>query len=73
MAAGYAFAPVLKMDQASRRTVLMRSGIAVTAGFVLLRASNLYGDPAAWSVQATWLGTVLSFINCESTRPRCSI
>jgi len=69
MATGYALGPVLKMDRASRRTVLLRLGMAVTAGFVLLRASNLYGDPAAWSTQATWLATVLSFINCEKYPP----
>ena len=44
-------------------------GAAITIGFVLLRATNLYGDPAPWSVQATWLATFLSFLNCEKYPP----
>ena len=46
-----------------------RGGLAVTAGFVVLRAANLYGDPAPWSVQSDWLGTALSFIDCEKYPP----
>jgi uncharacterized membrane protein len=65
MAAGYALGPVLALDQVARRRVLVRLGLALTAGFIVLRATNLYGDPAAWTMQSTWLATVLSFINCE--------
>jgi uncharacterized membrane protein len=69
MAAGYAVGPVFKLDDDSRRRWLLWTGVAVTAGFVALRATNLYGDPAAWSAQSDWLGTVLSFINCEKYPP----
>jgi uncharacterized membrane protein len=69
MAAGYALGPVFKMDQASRRSVLLRLGAMTTIGFVLLRTTNFYGDPAAWSAKGTWLATVLSFINCEKYPP----
>ena len=47
----------------------MTLGAAITIGFVILRATNLYGDPAAWSVQETWLATLLSFVNCEKYPP----
>jgi uncharacterized membrane protein len=69
MAAGYALGPVFKLDATSRRRWLVWTGVAVTAGFVALRAVNLYGDPAAWSARSGWLGTVLSFINCEKYPP----
>lgn len=69
MAAGYAFGPVLKLDPVVRRGLVVRLGLALTAGFLLLRATNLYGDPAAWTAQSTWLATVLSFINCEKYPP----
>ena len=69
MAAGYALGPVFRLDPARRRSFLLRTGAAVTAGFIVLRASNLYGDPAAWSVQASVLATVLSFIDCEKYPP----
>ena len=41
----------------------------VTFGFVALRATNLYGDPAPWTVQEMPLSTVLSFVNCEKYPP----
>jgi uncharacterized membrane protein len=69
MAAGYALGPVLQLDATSRRRLLMRLGVGVSAGFVLLRATNLYGDPAQWAVQSSWWATVLSFINCEKYPP----
>jgi uncharacterized membrane protein len=69
MAAGYALGPVFRLDLASRRSFLLRTGIAVAAGFVVLRATNLYGDPAAWTMQSSFLGTLLSFIDCEKYPP----
>src|SRR5262245_3842246 len=69
MAAGYALGPVFSVDPASRRSFLLGTGIAVTAGFVGLRATNLYGDPVAWSMQSSVLSTLLSFINCEKYPP----
>ena len=50
---------------AVRRRLLVRLGLALTAGFIVLRATNLYGDPAPWTMQSTWTATVLSFLNCE--------
>ena len=44
-------------------------GAFVTLGFVVLRATNLYGDPAPWAIQDNLLATVLSFINCEKYPP----
>jgi uncharacterized membrane protein len=69
MAAGYALVPAMRLEEETRRRVLIRLGAATTIGFVVLRATNLYGDPAIWTVQNTWLATVLSFINCEKYPP----
>jgi len=69
MAAGFALAPVFLQEPATRARQLFLLGAAVTAGFVALRASNLYGDPAPWTAQTTPLATVLSFINCEKYPP----
>ena len=69
MAAGYALGPVMQREPGARQRLLFGLGAAVTLGFVLLRASNLYGDPAPWTGQATWLATVLSFLNCEKYPP----
>jgi uncharacterized membrane protein len=69
MAAGYTFGAVLLFDPARRRQWTLRTGLLVTAGFVALRAANVYGDPAPWSPQDGWLSTVLTFINCEKYPP----
>jgi uncharacterized membrane protein len=69
MAAGYALGPVMELDAASRHRWLLGLGAAITAGFVLLRATNLYGDPAPWTMQETWSATALSFLNCEKYPP----
>jgi uncharacterized membrane protein len=69
MTAGYALAPVFVQPEEERRRTLLRIGCAVTVGFVVLRATNLYGDPSPWSVQDGFLPTLLSFINCEKYPP----
>lgn len=65
MALGYAMGPIMQLEPARRRRLLLALGAAVSVGFVLLRASNLYGDPVAWTAQDGWLATALSFIDCE--------
>jgi uncharacterized membrane protein len=69
MAAGYALGPVFTHDRALRVRELFMLGGAITLGFVVLRATNLYGDPAPWAIQDNLLATVLSFINCEKYPP----
>ena len=69
MAAGYALGPVMRREPEERRRLLYAMGVAITLGFVVLRASDLYGDPASWTVEENWLATVLSFVNCEKYPP----
>jgi uncharacterized membrane protein len=69
MAGGYALGPVFTREGAVRVRTLFTLGAAITAGFILLRATNLYGDPAPWTAQDGVLATVLSFINCEKYPP----
>ena len=69
MAAGYALGPVFTQERAMRVQQLFTLGAAVTLGFVVLRAINLYGDPVPWAIQDNVLATVLSFINCEKYPP----
>jgi uncharacterized membrane protein len=63
MAAGYAFGRLLQRPEEARRRLLLRVGLALTLAFVVLRAINLYGDPAPWSAQTSPWRTVLSFLN----------
>ncbi|MFZ1069940.1 MAG: heparan-alpha-glucosaminide N-acetyltransferase domain-containing protein [Methyloceanibacter sp.] len=69
MGAGYLLGPVMQLEERTRQRVLFGLGAAVTLGFVVLRATNLYGDPAPWTPQQTLLPTVLSFLNCEKYPP----
>ena len=54
---------------ARRQRFLLRLGLALTVAFVLVRALNVYGDPAPWSHQRSGLFTVLSFLNCTKYPP----
>jgi uncharacterized membrane protein len=69
MAAGYLLGPAMQLEERTRQRVLFGLGAAVTLGFIVLRATNLYGDPAPWTPQQTLLSTVLSFLNCEKYPP----
>jgi uncharacterized membrane protein len=70
MAAGYAIGPWALLPRDARRRRFLRAGAALTAGFVLLRASNLYGDPHVWSAErGGTLGALLSFLDCEKYPP----
>lgn len=69
MAVGYVFGQVFTLDTDARRRWLVACGTGITAAFVLLRLTNLYGDPLPWSGQATWYGTVLSFVDCAKYPP----
>ena len=61
--------PVMLLEPAHRRRRLVGLGVVVTVGFVLLRATNVYGDPAPWALRDTLSATVLSFLNTEKYPP----
>jgi uncharacterized membrane protein len=69
MALGYALGPIMQLEPSHRRRWLLGLGAGVGVGFVLLRATNLYGDPAGWTGHDSVLSTVLSFIDCEKYPP----
>jgi uncharacterized membrane protein len=69
MALGYALGPIMRLERGQRRRWLLRLGAGISVGFVLLRATNLYGDPTAWTSYDNVVSTVLSFINCEKYPP----
>ena len=69
IAAGYAFGEIYAWDADRRRRFLLRLGTGLTALFVALRWTNLYGDPRPWAPQKNALFTVLDFLNCEKYPP----
>jgi uncharacterized membrane protein len=68
-AVGYALGQIYGWPADRRQRCLIRTGIVVSAGFVLLRALNIYGDPIPWRTQSSGLFTVLSFLNANKYPP----
>ncbi len=69
MAAGFAFGTVFGKDESERRKTLLKLGLGITAGFIVIRATNVYGDSHHWSVQGNMLNTFFSFIDCVKYPP----
>jgi uncharacterized membrane protein len=69
MAAGYGFGRRLAQDRSRRDRTVVRWGVALTIGFVLLRFPNVYGDARPWQLFGDWRFSVMSFLNCEKYPP----
>jgi uncharacterized membrane protein len=68
-AAGYGLGQVFAWPAGRRRHFLLRSGLAMSAAFVALRAANIYGDPSGWRLQASAARTLLSLLNATKYPP----
>jgi uncharacterized membrane protein len=69
MAAGYGFGALLQRERTERRRIIFRMGAALTVAFVVLRWSNLYGNPRPWTPQPSAGATVLAFLDCHKYPP----
>ena len=72
MAAGFCFGPVLLMPPSARQRVMIRSGLMLIAGFVILRTFNLYGEPSHWAPQSSTAMSVVSFFRATKYPPTLS-
>ena len=68
-ALGYVLGAIYQWSADPRRKLLLHLGIGLIAAFVVLRFSNVYGDPALWSWQRTAAWTVMSFLNTTKYPP----
>jgi uncharacterized membrane protein len=68
-ALGYVLGAIYQWSAGPRRKLLLHLGIGLIAAFVVLRFSNVYGDPALWSWQRTAAWTVMSFLNTTKYPP----
>lgn len=58
MALGYTLGQIFEWDQARRRRFLIRTGLALTVAFLVVRMLNVYGDPVRWTSEfpgKTWI------------------
>lgn len=69
MATGFAFGALMKRERAERRLIVLWLGLGLIAGFIVLRATNLYGDMKPWAPQSSPLFTMFSFVNCTKYPP----
>jgi uncharacterized membrane protein len=68
-AAGYSLGQIYSWAFDRRRTFLLRTGLGLTAAFIILRGVNIYGDPVRWTTQKSAAFTVLSFLNTNKYPP----
>jgi uncharacterized membrane protein len=68
-AAGYGLGQIYRWTTGRRRKFLAYGGLGATAGFILLRLANVYGDPSRWAHQPSAGFTVLSFLNTTKYPP----
>jgi uncharacterized membrane protein len=69
MALGFCCGRLYRLPAELRRAVLLRLGLAMVAGFIVLRALNGYGDPRPWTVQPDPVMTAVSFLNATKYPP----
>jgi uncharacterized membrane protein len=69
MGAGYLFGIILFEEEGVRRRKMYTLGFILLAGFIFLRALEIYGDPHPWSVQNPNGKTLLSFLNTTMSPP----
>jgi uncharacterized membrane protein len=67
---GFGASELFELPAARRNAALLRTGVGLTAAFVLLRTIDVYGDPNPWQLQpggAT--ATVIDFLNTTKYPP----
>jgi uncharacterized membrane protein len=78
MGAGFAFGTLYQLERERRRKLVARIGLALTIAFVVLRATNFYGNPPAglggvsqgdWHIQPTLEKSVILFLDVEKYPP----
>jgi uncharacterized membrane protein len=69
MSLGYSIGSLFDLERERRKQWFVYFGAASLTVFVLLRTTNVYGDPADWSLQSTTVRTLLSFVDVHKYPP----
>jgi len=70
MLTGFGTSRVFELPPERRNRTLVRSGLALTAAFAIVRALDLYGDPNGWQSQPGGpVATAIDFLNTTKYPP----
>jgi uncharacterized membrane protein len=69
MLLGFGASMLFEREAAARNRALLRWGIGVTLGFVVLRLIDGYGEPNHWQAQARGAATLIDFLNTTKYPP----
>ena len=69
MSLGYCIGSLFDLERERRRQWFVYLGAGSLTLFVLLRATNVYGDPIDWTLQSTTVRTLLSFVDVQKYPP----
>jgi uncharacterized membrane protein len=69
MSLGYCVGALFDIEPQRRVQRFLYLGAASLTAFVLLRTTNVYGDPTDWALQDTTLQTLLAFVNVQKYPP----
>ena len=69
MAAGYGLGALIRDRSRDWPSIMMRLGLLLVLGFIVLRAGGVGLDPAPWERGHEGVRAVLSFLNCEKYPP----
>lgn len=69
MLLGFGTAGVFEESPKRRNALLFTWGIVAAAGFLVLRAIDVYGDPNPWQLQESAIRTVFDFLNVTKYPP----
>ena len=69
MLLGFGSAALFEQAPSARDRSLLRWGLGLTAGFVLLRLADVYGDPNTWQAGEEAMATLMDFVNVTKYPP----
>lgn len=69
MPVGYVFGMLMQRPESERRRWMIGLSLGMLATFLVLRGTNLYGDPQPWSPQGSPARSIFSFFNVSKYPP----